>query len=102
MIIVTGLINRDDAVRVLMAQAKATKRATSTMHVSVFYESAACLIRQLPAVDAKPVQHGRWIHHDDDIMPWNECSYCGFQTFDANVMSYCPNCGVKMDGSDVN
>ena len=60
-------------------------------------EGVIKVIESLPAVDAAPVVHGRWIFHDDDIMPWVECSECGICTDSTNKTNYCPNCGVKMD-----
>lgn len=51
-------------------------------------------IEQLPAVDAVAVVHGRWGENGD-------CSECGFQPWyerDIHTLSYCPNCGAKMDG----
>jgi uncharacterized paraquat-inducible protein A len=61
---------------------------------------AACRskIEQIAAVDAVPVVHGRWIYHDDDIMPWVSCSECDVCTDSTNKTPYCPNCGAKMDG----
>ena len=55
---------------------------------------------EAPAVDAEPVQHGKW-----DV---TVCTICGHdldgwadgaheQVADGNV-HYCPNCGAKMDG----
>ena len=47
----------------------------------------------IPTVDAEPVVHGRW---GED----GECSKCGFQPWyehDIHTLSYCPNCGAKMD-----
>ena len=55
-------------------------------------------LNSVPAVDAVPVVHGRWIFHDDDIMPWVSSSECGICTDSTNKTSYCPNCGAKMDG----
>ena len=51
-------------------------------------------IRNIPAVDAAPVVHGRWIKRKT----WNNavCSYCSFEN--ANMTKYCPACGAKMDG----
>lgn len=56
------------------------------------------LISVLPAVDVAPVVHGRWIYHDDDMMPWVNCSVCGVCTDSMNKTPYCPNCGAKMEG----
>lgn len=49
---------------------------------------------EVPAADAAPVVHGRWGENGD-------CSECGFQPWyerDIHTLSYCPNCGAKMDG----
>ena len=46
----------------------------------------------------RPVVHGRWVFHDDDIMPWVSCSQCGVCTDSLNKTPYCPHCGAKMDG----
>lgn len=57
-------------------------------------------ISAVPAVDAEPVRHGKWVYHDDDIMPWNSCSLCCCATFNLHGANYCPNCGSKMDLED--
>ena len=62
-------------------------------------------VRALPAVDAEPVRHGKWIkyapadfpypyHHDD-----YECSVCStlWASKEIKNMHYCPSCGAKMD-----
>lgn len=51
-------------------------------------------LKDLPAVDAAPVVHGRWGESA-------ECSVCGFQPWyehDIHTLTYCPHCGAKMDG----
>lgn len=50
-----------------------------------------------PAVDAEPVRHGKWVYHDDDMMPYKSCSLCGCEAFDLQGANYCPYCGAKMD-----
>ena len=70
-------------------------------------------IKQLPAVDAAPVVHGRWISypeclayenalHDDHIV----CSACqsvwNIIDNDTECFDYCPTCGAKMDGRTAN
>ena len=63
-------------------------------------ESVIRVIESLPAVDAAPVVHGRWIDHKDE----HQCSVCREHTIvDYYVWKhakydYCPNCGAKMDG----
>ena len=51
----------------------------------------------MPAVDAVPVVHGRWVYEYGDpmLMP---CSVCGYQVYRYSNTHYCPNCGAKMDG----
>ena len=53
-------------------------------------------IENLPAVDAAPIVHGRWVyeHGDPAMLP---CSICGYQVFRYNNTRYCPNCGARMD-----
>ena len=60
-------------------------------------------IDRMPAVDAVPVVHGRWI----TVSGLNQCSNCGTEFVhdsfaycpycDSNF-KYCPVCGAKMDG----
>lgn len=59
-------------------------------------DSSAYLIGLLDK-DAVPVRHGKWVYHDDDVMPWNSCSLCGCTAFDLHGANYCPNCGARMD-----
>ena len=56
------------------------------------------IIKDLPAVDAVPVVHGRWILHDDELMPWFECSECGWSF--GNAEKFCAGCGAKMDAHE--
>lgn len=66
-------------------------------------------LRELPAVDAVPVVHGRWIEYplclgyvgaysEDHIV----CSSCktvwSIIDNDTERFKQCPNCGAKMDG----
>lgn len=55
------------------------------------------VINGAPAVDAEPVRHGKWVYHDDDMMPYKSCSLCGCEAFDLHGANYCPYCGAKMD-----
>lgn len=59
-------------------------------------------IRCLPAVDAEPVRHGKWIDKlSDCYWPGDKiCSECGAEYSFCNVQNYCPNCGAKM-GAEV-
>ena len=53
----------------------------------------------IPAADVAPVVHGRWIYDKKAQRPY--CSVCKGYFYGAtnSPMSYCPNCGTKMDGS---
>ena len=91
---VADLISRSAALEVI----NAVKGVTWSQSGKVLCGKMFSQIKDLPAVDAVPVVHGRWIFHDDDIMPWVSCSECGICTDSTNKTSYCPNCGAKMDG----
>lgn len=57
-------------------------------------------VSHLPAVDAVPVRHGKWIKHDYACgeTEW-ECSACGDTEWraSANWMKFCMYCGARMD-----
>lgn len=64
------------------------------------WESHKKALEDLPAVDAAPVVHARWIDYKDE----HQCSACKEITgVDAYVWKhlrydFCPYCGAKMDG----
>lgn len=62
-------------------------------------------IDSIPAIDAEPVRHGKWIMKNEMYGEY-ECSECKF--VDSNCsdyygmhwvkdQNYCPHCGAKMD-----
>ena len=55
-------------------------------------------IDDLPAVDAAPVVHGRWIRIDKEKC---KCSVCDVIHYIAQyphgAIDWCPNCGAKME-----
>lgn len=67
-------------------------------------------VLSVPAADAAPVVHGRWVLHYTAIgAPYTECSRCctdiaapmvggGLLKLDMREMPYCPICGAQMDG----
>lgn len=69
-------------------------------------------IKNIAAVDAAPVRHGRWIEDRTHIM----CSVCGARYKDEIVfmpdacmsgqiydgLERCPHCGARMDGGELN
>lgn len=68
-------------------------------------------IMRFPAIDAEPVQHGRWIKMTGMLPPEYHghycCSECGWHmkgirnswTREEEFL-YCPHCGVKMEAND--
>lgn len=55
-------------------------------------------IRIAPTVDAVEVVHGRWIYGVTLNHEWRKCSECLVSQEIFGCFTYCPNCGVKMDG----
>ena len=57
------------------------------------------MIEELPATDAAPVRHGRWIADGDGYHWTYNCSICAWKDgYPFNERhNYCPNCGAKMD-----
>lgn len=55
-------------------------------------------INIVPAVDAEPVRHGRWIYRNESVFPDYACSLCGCTSIFVADAKYCPVCGAKMDG----
>ena len=62
------------------------------------------LVNGIPAVDAAPVRHGRWIYENDGTGDYSHCSECGCRVHGGRISDlsarykFCPNCGAKMDG----
>lgn len=59
-------------------------------------------LKRIPAADVAPVVHGKWLYLYDGNY---KCSNCGVwystdETPEEAGLSYCPNCGAKMDGGD--
>lgn len=70
-------------------------------------------IEGLPAVDATPVVHGRWVDADGNPVAWSKalpsspegfciCSVCDTWLVGSDELPvyglYCPACGARMDG----
>lgn len=88
------LISREAALKAVNAY---DYRGFTVEQVKTITDGCAEEISRLPTVDAVPVRHGKWVHHDDDVMPWNSCSLCGCSAFDLHGANYCHNCGARMD-----
>ncbi len=64
-------------------------------------------IQHMPTVDAVPVVHGHWIKFgvsDKDGNHQYRCSVCEYEDIHSPLVkvSYCWNCGARMDGKDGN
>ena len=68
-------------------------------------------IKQLPAIEAEPVRHGRWIpieydSYADGAPVWDkwECSECSHEHSgeEDTLTAFCPDCGARMDATDTN
>lgn len=62
------------------------------------------IIESVPAADAVPVVHGRWVDRIVDenevIQPWMKRYYCSecLEGGNQSWFKFCPHCGAKMDG----
>ena len=72
-----------------------------------YMAAALAKVEALPAVDAEPVRHGKWINVCEMLPPEyhdnKRCSVCAnFALHDrlgrVRMSCYCPNCGAKMRG----
>ena len=84
-------IKRETAVRMVMA-AKWGDGSDGAMAMEI--------VASAPTSDVAPVRHGQWIYDKKAQRPY--CSVCKGYFYGAtnSPMSYCPNCGTKMDGDD--
>jgi len=60
-------------------------------------------VRNAPTVSSEP-KHGKWIDgtQTSPCMPETDvCSECGLRIIYGLNYKYCPNCGAKMEKSDV-
>lgn len=97
----SDLISRETAVAIL--RAKADMSIGEVKNATSFFNHCANIIEKLPAVDAEPVRHGKWIK-GDYVCGDNEwkCSVCGETEWRGSVagMKFCMCCGAKMDGGE--
>lgn len=73
--------------------------AIDALKRAAYWQDAERKIAELPAVNAAPVVHGRWIRQKGSAHVF-KCSACGFVFAGAAIAKYCPNCGAKMDGRE--
>ena len=82
----------------LISRTAAIEAIYNSMRYGEGYKAVcARAIERIPAVDAVPVVHARWIDIPDKP-EWDQkmCSICGDYFCCQN--NYCPKCGARMDG----
>ena len=98
-----------------MAEKEYIEREAVTNHIDFVvnnapdtdYKKAAwgfgVFVSRLPAANVAPVRHGRWVKEKSDVLIHWHCSVCEKCYFlEEPNADYCPHCGAKMDGGDLN
>ena len=97
------LISRKQAIEEILAFCpQETKPGSLDEYgVAVLSGIIEVVLKRLPAADAVPVVHGRWIDIPDKP-EWDQkmCSVCGDYFCCQN--NYCPHCGAKMEENNNN
>ena len=57
------------------------------------------VIETMPAVDAEPVRHSKWVCRTPGVFSCGECLGLALGN---RPTRYCPDCGARMDGEDDN
>ena len=55
------------------------------------------VIETMPAIDAEPVRHSKWVCRTPGVF---SCGMCKGLAIGNRPTYYCPDCGAKMDGGD--
>lgn len=58
-------------------------------------------IDDAPTIEAEPVRHGKWERPTKSKIA-RYCSLCGTRHVSGSANNFCPKCGAKMDGVEVN
>lgn len=67
------------------------------MLINIYHDHTTVFI---PDEIDREVGHGHWLPSDIPDSILDKCSECGFDT-GAFTFRYCPNCGAKMDGGQI-
>ena len=81
------------------------KRSNNSDFASVpTWNQAVQIVEAFPAVDVRPVVHGKW---KEDCTGAAICSVCGEYAFETSTHhlcgwfpNFCPNCGCAMEGEE--
>ena len=101
----SDLISRDGVLKEIRQQKSYAGTMSQQVYSTGFIVSLSILegvISEIPAVDAAPVRHGRWIKKKRKTYPdgyvCSECDDYIYETWaDYTDFNFCPNCGAKMD-----
>lgn len=90
-------IKRKAALALVKPDAPEDEKAAVT--IATAKKLVRSIIQRTPAADVAPVVHGRWIASHDEFFACSICKYPFYVGW--NQANYCPNCGAKMDGKEV-
>ena len=90
-----------------LINAEEAKRALTGWGTDPTDEEIEYIIDNLPAVDATPIRHGKWVVNKWGALVCSECNWCApvveigcvfprHKEYDRS--EYCWHCGAKMDG----
>lgn len=97
------LISREALIEVIRKSTYVTSMyfGKNDWHEWIDRDRVFAVINGAPAVDAKPVRHGKWINAGHDAFTqYRRCSSCARLLANAPAYDYCPGCGAKMDGDE--
>ena len=102
----SDLISREAALSAIKSYCDGCDNYNGVRCGSCYIDSAIIAVDAVPAVDAEPVRHGKWIPVQGMRPPEYRnkkcCSVCGgFAMHDfmgrERLSFFCPRCGAKMD-----
>lgn len=89
------LISRKALLEILNAKSDVAIATPAQM----IYANVAKIVELLPAVDAEPVRHSKWVCRTPGVF---SCGACLGLALGNRPTCYCPECGARMDGEDNN
>lgn len=100
----SDLISREAALDAIKSYCSNCDNYSGVRCSSCMIDYAIIAVDAVPAVDAEPVRHGKWIVVEDEYGDYARRSVCGDEFIcwegDCAITNYCPNCGAKMDLED--
>lgn len=105
----SDLISREAALDAIKSYCNGLDNYSGVRCSSCMIDYAIIAVDAVPAVDAEPVRHGKWMNVCEMLPPEyhdnKRCSVCAnFALHDrldrVRMSRYCPNCSAKMDLED--